>query len=135
MAKLSAKQQAFIQEYLVDLNATKAAIRAKYSPHTANEISAKLMKKPAVAAALQELMSTRLESIDITAERVLREIARIAFCDPRKIFNEDGSCRAACELDDDTAAAVAGIKIVTVMRENEAGIPEPETTKEIKLWD
>lgn len=72
--KLTARQQAFIREYLVDLNATQAAIRAGYSQKTAQEIGAENLSKPMIAAAIQAAMDKRAQKTDITAEYVLRTI-------------------------------------------------------------
>jgi phage terminase small subunit len=78
------KQERFVQEYLIDLNATQAAIRAGYSAKTAYEIGRqnlrKLEKKIAIA------QSERSKRTEITADRVLKELARIAFVDLRKVF-------------------------------------------------
>lgn len=77
--KLTAKQQLFVKEYLVDLNATQAAIRAGYSKKTAHRIGAENLQKHAVSTAIEKALNKRTEKIDITAERVLQEIAKIAF--------------------------------------------------------
>src|SRR5437879_2160483 len=105
--KLTAKQQLFVKEYLVDLIATHAAIRAGYSQRNAKQIGYNLLAKPQVARAVAEAQAKRAEKLDITAERVLRELARIGFADPRKLFTEDGRLKPIGELDDETAASIA----------------------------
>jgi len=79
--ELTAKQKAFVQEYLIDLNATQAAIRAGYSEATANEQGARLLAKASVQAALREAMAAREKRTEITQEMVLRELAKIAGVD------------------------------------------------------
>lgn len=79
---LNAKQALFVREYLVDLNATQAAIRAKYSPKTANEQGARLLAKASVRAAVDAGMQKRAEKLEIKAEDVLRELNTIAMADP-----------------------------------------------------
>lgn len=110
---LTPKQSAFVREYLVDLNATQAAIRAGYSAKNAGKIGPELLGKTRIQAEIQIGMDKRAQRNDITADRVLKEIARLAFFDPRRLLNGDGTPKAIHELDDDTAAAVAGIDIVT----------------------
>lgn len=111
--ELTPKQAMFVREYLVDLNATQAAIRAGYSAKTANEQASRLLANVNVARAVQAGMDRRAEAVEINATRVLKEIGRLAFFDPRKLLNSDGTPKPIHELDDDTAAAVAGIEIVT----------------------
>ena len=77
--KLTAKQRLFIGEYLIDLNATKAAERAGYSKKTAKEQGARLLTNVDISATIQEAMDKRAEKLEITAERVLAEIAKCAF--------------------------------------------------------
>ena len=105
-------QSVFVQEYLIDLNATQAAIRAGYSAKTAEQQGYQLLQKPSVQAAIAARQKEREQRTAVTADRVLLEAARLALFDPRKLFNDDGSPKGITELDDDTAAAVAGIEVV-----------------------
>ena len=109
---LTPRQERFVQEYLIDLNATQAAIRAGYSKKTAEWIGPQQLTKSHVAQAVAQGMKARGERTAVTADRVLLEAARLALFDPRKLFNDDGSPKGITELDDDTAAAVAGIEVV-----------------------
>ena len=79
MAKLTEKQQKFCDEYLIDLNATQAAIRAGYSSNTANEQGARLLAKVSVQNYIQERKQDRIERTEITQDMVLNELANIAF--------------------------------------------------------
>jgi phage terminase small subunit len=108
--KLSSKQEKFVTEYLVDLNATQAAIRSGYSKKTAFTIGCENLKKPYIIEALQKRRESLASDNDITPERVLKEIARLAFHDPRKFFDDDGRIKPISELDDDTAMALSGIE-------------------------
>jgi phage terminase small subunit len=78
---LTPKQARFVEEYLIDLNATQAAIRAGYSPRTANEQGAQLLAKLSVADAVAQAQAERSERTQVTADAVLRELARIGFED------------------------------------------------------
>ena len=79
MAKLTAKQKRFCDEYLIDLNATQAAIRAGYSEKTANEQGARLLAKVSVQQYIQDRKQKRIERTEITQDMVLKELALIAF--------------------------------------------------------
>lgn len=80
--KLNERQARFVAEYLVDLNATQAAIRAGYSQRTAYRTGADNLKKPQIAEAIREAMEDREARTNISQDRVLRELAAIAFADP-----------------------------------------------------
>lgn len=79
--KLTEKQKRFCEEYLIDLNATQAALRAGYSPKTAYSIGDENLKKPEIREYLQQLMLQRSEHTGITAEDVLRELNSVAMAD------------------------------------------------------
>lgn len=77
MAGLTPKQERFVSEYLLDLNATQAAIRAGYSERTANEQGARLLAKVSVAAAIAEAQAARSERTKIDADYVLRQAVKL----------------------------------------------------------
>jgi len=79
MPKLTNKQKTFVREYLIDLNAAQAAIRAGYSKKTARKIGQENLTKPDIQALLHKAMRAREQRTEITQDRVLRELARIAF--------------------------------------------------------
>jgi phage terminase small subunit len=79
MAKLTAKQQRFCDEYLIDLNATQAAIRAGYSPKTACEQASRLLANVKVQEVIAVKMAIRSKRTGINQDRVLMEIAKMAF--------------------------------------------------------
>jgi phage terminase small subunit len=79
--KLNQKQRTFCEEYLIDLNATQAAKRAGYSEKTAKDMGCQNLAKPNIREYIQQLMNKRSERTDITADKVLGELANIAFDD------------------------------------------------------
>lgn len=81
MPKLTNKQKRFCEEYLIDLNATQAAVRAGYSEKTADRIANQNLKKLEVQQYLQKLMQDRSERTKISADDVVRELERIAMTD------------------------------------------------------
>lgn len=132
MAKgLTPKQEQFCQEYLIDLNATQAAIRAGYRENTAKQIGSENLSKPDIQVKLKVLMNQRAKRTEITSDRVLKEIARIAFFDIRKIYDDNGNLKHISELDDDSAAVLIGMDHYTEMSDGE----EIGKTTKVKLAD
>lgn len=78
MPKLTEKQKRFCEEYLIDLNATQAAIRAGYSKRTARSQGQRMLTHVDIQMHLKELMSSRAARVEITADTVLGELAKIA---------------------------------------------------------
>lgn len=90
---LTAKEAAFVREYLIDLNATQAAIRAGYSAKTANVQAVEIMARPLVKAAIGSAMAARSEETKIDAEWVLRRLAAEAEADVADIYEPDGALK------------------------------------------
>lgn len=93
--KLTPKQEAFVREYLIDLNATQAAIRAGYSPKTAQEQSSRLLSKAMVVKAVQAGMDKRADKLSLTAEDVLRDINLVKEDAMRQNLDRDGNMNMA----------------------------------------
>lgn len=128
---LTAKQQRFVDEYLKDLNATQAAIRAGYSKKTADQQASRLLTNVKVREYLAERQDDRSKRTEITQDMVLRELAKIGFSDIRKVVRwgetqvrmvdgeDDGpedmvpyhglALIDSAEVDDATAAAIAEV--------------------------
>lgn len=133
---MTPKQQRFINEYLIDLNATQAAIRAGYSKRTAYSIGDELLKKPEIASAIAVAEKSRAERTEVTADKVLQELAKIGFSDIRKLFTSGGSIVRIEDLDDDAAAALSAIEVVRRrVPGSDREEPEYEDVTKIKLWD
>lgn len=108
---LNDRQIRFAEEYIIDLNATQAAIRAGYSEKTAYSMGQRLLKNVEVQKHIHSLKDKRSERTQITADRVLQEYAKIAFSDIRKLYNDNGTLKKITELDDDMAACVVGLDV------------------------
>ena len=106
------RQKRFVAHYLKDPNATKAAIAAGYSPNGAAQSAAKLLRIAKIADAISLGRAKLADKLEVSVERVARELARLAFYDPRKFFYADGHAKPITELDDDTAMALAGMDVV-----------------------
>jgi phage terminase small subunit len=136
---LNRKQRAFVAEYMIDKNATQAAIRAGYSKATAKQIGSRLLTNVDVSTAVDQQQDQHIARVvavtGISLERIVREVARGAFHDPRKFFDGNGNLKPIPELDDDTAAALAGFDVTVEFagsgREREA----VGFTKKVKLAD
>lgn len=130
--ELTARQREFCHEYLVDLNARAAALRVGYAEKSVNTNASQLLRMPKVAELIAELMTERSKRIEVREDRVLLEIARLAFNDPRKAFDTDGNILPIQQWPDEVAAAVSSIKILETKSGDETLSIQ---TKEIKFWD
>jgi len=139
--ELSDRHQVFVDEYTISRNATEAYQKVyDCSYEVANNRGSVLKKKPGVAAAILEAMEAASKRAQITQDDILRELGKIAFQDIRKLYDEEGNLLPVHLLDDDIAAAVAGIDIVEMAGGaeigGEVGIKHKAMqTKKIKTWD
>src|SRR5262245_12571738 len=90
---LNPKQARFVAEYLVDLNATQAAIRAGYSPKTAASQAHDLLRKPEIAAAVANGQGAQFQRLALDADEAMRLNAEIARFDPAVLQDEAGNCK------------------------------------------
>jgi phage terminase small subunit len=104
------KQKRFCEEYLVDLNATQAAIRAGYSPKSASVTGAKLLTNAKVRARIDAAMAEQSKRTGVNADRVIRELARIAFVNPTDVIDTEKMTVLPDATKDDTAA-IASVKV------------------------
>ena len=109
---LPARKQAFVDEFTIDLNGAAAAIRAGYSPRGARQQASRLMDEPAVQDAVDAAMAARSQRTHVSADRVIRELARIAFADIRDTVDWDAGgivLRPSADLSTDSAAAIVEV--------------------------
>jgi phage terminase small subunit len=130
--KLTDKRQRFVDEYLIDLNATQACIRAGYSKKNADKIGPGLLGDIRISEAIKKALDNRSERTEITQDRVLLEIARLAFNDPRRAFDSGGKLLPIQSWPDDVAAAISSIKVTEEKGADGAVISQ---VKEVKFWD
>ena len=134
--KLTTKQKFFIAEYQKDWNARQAAIRAGFSSKTAKEKGYELIHKNSlVKEALDQAISDNLMKIGVRAERALTEIARVAFSDLRKLYNEDGSLMLPHEWPEEAAGAVAGVEVVEEFEGKGTDRKLVGYTKKVRTYD
>jgi phage terminase small subunit len=131
--KLTPKQDMFVQEYLIDLNATQAAIRAGYSPATANEQGSRLLANASVAAAVERAKAERSARIGLTADRILEELSVIAFAHMGQ-FAEWGPSGVRFKPSADVdGRAVAEVKETTTQHGGSQGIKLHDKVASLKL--
>lgn len=107
---MTKRQQRFCEEYLLDLNATQAAIRAGYSPETAGAIGAENLKKPQIQNDIARRMADRSRRTGVNADRVVLELARIAFANAGDLIDA-GDATLKDDASRDDLAAIQSIKV------------------------
>ncbi|HHW2841177.1 TPA: terminase small subunit [Pseudomonas aeruginosa] len=108
---LTKKQRLFVDEYLLDLNATQAAIRAGYSTRRATEIGYQLLQRPEVAQAIQAAMAQRSQRTEVEADYVIRRLREIDEMDVLDILEDDGSFRSIRDWPKAWRQFLSGIEI------------------------
>jgi len=130
--ELTPKQARFAEEYVKDLNGTRAAIRAGYSANSADAQASTLLTNPRVGTAIAELKRKRSLKTAITAERVLKEIALLAFSDfTHYQVDEEGVVTLTPGAPKNAKRAVQAVK----RKVRYAADGSREVEVEIKLWD
>lgn len=130
---LNAKQARFVAEYLADLNATQAAIRAGYSPKTAEQQGFRLLRNAEIASAVAAGKTHQLERADLAATRVLEELRRLVFSNVQDLFDEQGNLRPIRSLTREQAACIASLEVIK--KNAEAGDGHIDVVHKIRVWD
>lgn len=120
---LTAKQQRFCEEYLIDLNGTQAAIRAGYSQKTANEQAARLLANVSAKELILKLKQERSKRTEITADRVLQRLAQIAFTDIDSIVRVEEVIDTEIQTDEEGAEIQVPVKRLRVAITPTAELP------------
>lgn len=138
------RHEQFVQLYFTDpeKNPTRAVIEAGFNvkgpkdKSTSASVTAnRLLKDSKVQKRLQELLERQQRRLDITADRVLTEMARIGFSDARRIVGRDGCIMEPSQWDDEVAGSVAGFKSEKLFEGKGPDKKHVGYTQEIKLWD
>lgn len=123
---MTKKQKRFIEEYLIDLNATQAAIRAGYSPDTAKSIGSENLTKPDIQARIAKAMAERSRRTGVNADRVVMELAKLAFVNADDVIDTETATLKPSVAREDTAA-IQSVKVKT--------FGEDGLEREIKMAD
>lgn len=132
---LSRKHARFVSEYLKDLSAVQAAIRAGYSKKTARVQGPRLLSNAAVAKAVAEGSAKQLAKNDLTADRILEEMRRLALFDIRDYFTKDGKLKPITDISEQARSAIAGFEVARANLNPKDGKMSEEWLHKIKLND
>ena len=127
--KLNKKQQQFVDEYLIDLNATQAAIRAGYSVHTAKEIGSENLSKPNIQEAIAKAMAERSKRTGINQDRIVLELARMGLVNPADVIDPNTGEILPNATEDDLAC-IQSVKVKRTTK-GESVIEE----REVRFYD
>jgi phage terminase small subunit len=130
---LIVKQKRFCEEYLVDFNAAQASIRAGYSKNTAKEIGYENLNKTEIQQNIQAQLKVLQERTGITQERVLNELAKVAFFDVRNIYKRGNLLKEISELDENSSGAIAGIEVSEMYKGDKKLSSQTKNGKEMLL--
>ena len=109
-AKLTEKQQRFVDEYLIDLNATQAAIRAGYSVDSARDIGCENLTKPNIQSSIAKAMAERSKRTGVNQDRIVEELAKIAFVNIADVVDTD-DCTVLQNASSDDLACIESVKV------------------------
>lgn len=129
---LTPKQQRFIAEYLIDLNATEAAKRAGYSPRTANEQAARLLVN--LSSEIESAKTRTVIKLDVKSQQVMAACAELAFSDIRQLYGENGNLLPMKQWPDSIAKCVQSVEYETRW-EGRGDDAVPVYVVKVKLWD
>lgn len=130
---MTAKRERFIAEYLIDLNATQAAIRAGFSQKTAYSQGERLLRNVEVSQEIAKRKEKQLAKAELTADRVLEEVRRLAFANIWDLFDDEGNLKKKKDLTLEQQASVSSLEVV--LKNAEAGDGKIDRVLKVKVWD
>lgn len=125
----------FIKEYLLDRNATRAAIAAGYSEKGASVAGYTLLRNPKIREEINKKDEELNKKYDLSAERIKEEIARLCYYDPAAFFNPDGTPKAINDLDEDSRRAISGFDVAELFSGSGEDRSAVGYIKKVKLID
>lgn len=131
----SDKERLFCYEYPLDKNATKAALRAGYSPRSAAKIGWELLQKPKIRARIDEMMASTYQKLELNRETIIQELMALALSDIGDMFNEDGSLKPLHEIPAATRRAISAIDIEELFEGKGEEREHIGYTKKLRIWD
>lgn len=134
MRDLTEREIRFCDEYLICFNAKEAALKAGYSKRSAKSIGSENLTKPDIQRYLTIRKKRVIEKIELSQERVMQEIGRIALANPKALFNEDGTIKKITEMDDDIAAAISSFEVEELFAGSGKNIMQVGITTKPRLW-
>ena len=131
--KLTPKQARFVGEYLVDLNATKAAKRAGYGLKNAKQQGTENLAKPSICAAIAVGKQKQIDESGLTAVEILKQLKYMASVDVRSFFDENNNLKPVSELTEAQGAQLASMEVI--VKNAAAGDGHTDTVHKFKVWD
>jgi phage terminase small subunit len=138
MSELTAKQQAFVNEYVIDFNGAQSAIRAGYSERSAKELAADMLTKPNIQSAIAQAIEDRSKRTKIDADYVLKRLGQIDEMDCADVLNDDGSLKMVRDWPKIWRQMISGIDVTEMSGEGGAivavkKIKWPDKVKNLEL--
>lgn len=134
-AGLTPKMERFCHEYLVDLNASAAAIRAGYAKSGARQHGAKLLQTPAVEKLVAELKAKQLQKVDLRADDILRGLLEVFQVDIADLYDERGHLKNIHDIPKSARKAMAAIDVFEEFEGTGDNREKVGETRKVKLWD
>lgn len=135
MAKLTPKLRRFVDEYLIDLNATQAAIRAGYSKRSASSIGEENLRKPEVRALVDARQAKRAERVEVKADDVLRELQTFGHFDPKDCFGPDGNLLSPPDMPEHARRALQSFDVEEIWEGKGDDRHQVGVVKKVKFWN
>lgn len=132
--QLTPKQQRFVDEYLVDLNATQAAMRAGFSKKTAHSAGPRLLENVGVKAAIDTKKAKRTSKVEVKADEVLRELQTFGHMDPAEIVDEQGRLLPLKKMPEHVRRAIASVEIEEIWDGKGDERVQVGELKKVKFW-
>lgn len=132
---LSDMQELFCREYVVDLNATQAAIRAGFSAKTSQTQSSAMMGDPRVQKRLAELSRERMTRLELNADTVLRGLLEIAMADIGEAYDENGNLKNIKEIPPNVRRAMSGVEVDQLFDGSGEQRFQSGVVTKVKFWD
>lgn len=137
---LNKEQQLFVREYLKDLNAKQACIRAYgQKPDSAKTKGSRLLSNPIVAEEIAKEFAKRTEKVEIDVEMVLKGLKDFAMANPKDAYNEDGSLKSIHDMPESLQKSIASLEVDEIWEIQREGRQKTKVqigeTKRIKFWD
>jgi len=133
--KLTPKQRDFARRYVACHDASRAAREAGYSPKSVGVMGSDLVRNPLVAAEIARLQAKLNARLDLTAERVLAELSRIALSDVAEAFDEDGNLRDVHEMPEGVRRCISGLDVEELFTGRGDSREQVGRLKKLRLWD
>ncbi len=133
--RLNRFQKRFCQQVALGVTPTQAVRNVGWEGTRPDVKGYKLMALPHIREYVDKLQADALATAGVTRAQIAKELARIAFADPRKILNDEGGMKPLHTLDDDTAAAIAGLDVEELYEGRGADREQVGVVRKVKMWN